>query len=561
MPSPGSQDGSTSTSGLATHCGELCAQGRYTEALHLASRGLSERPQDVQLWNAAGAAAMSLKLFDDAERFWQVAIARAPNYVEPVHNLGVLQYQRNQIELAANSFARAVQLRPDHALALHNLATMLLKTGQHELAAGFLQHLLTIDPGNAAAFNDLGLAQIELHRFHEAQASIDRAITLKPHFAVAFNTRGFLNLEIGRLERARSDFDKAIALNPVYGRALLNRALMSSATAGSSWITKMRAAFERRHTLSEDDAEPVCFAMGKVCEELGDYEPAFDAYAEGNARHRARHTFDDGRDETETQHLIGASRAEHYTQLSKDPSPDQARIPVFVVGMPRSGTSLVEQILDSHPDIHGAGELTTLSELLLRLPHGAPSAANWSAYCESLQALGAEYLERVWRPGIRQRYVVDKMPENYRHVGLIALMFPTARIIHLSRHPMDTCLSCFVTSFRRGHEYSYDLTSLGSHYQRYRRIMLHWQSVLPPGLIHQLRYEDLIDDPKTQIRQLLSYIGVPWDKSCLRFHDNQRVVRTASFVQVRQNLYARSIGRWRRFERQLDPLRKIVGAA
>jgi tetratricopeptide (TPR) repeat protein len=542
----------------SAECVRLCAQGDYKNALRLASRTLRQHPRDARLWNAAGAAALALDLIDDAERFWRTAIAQAPDYADPIYNLGLLQFKQRKFDLAARSFARAIVLVPDHALAMNNLGTLLFEVGRIEPALTLLRRSTELDPGNAQAFNNLGLAQIEIGQLAEARIALDRAVALKPDFAEALNSRGLQAIEAGDFESAAKDFDASIAVDPGYGRAHLNRALMTSATEGAEWITLLRRAHAKRSSLSAISAETLCFAMGKVCEELGQYEAAFDAYAEANRRHYAQQPFDELRDQQMVAALIEAHQAELYATAGVAPALAATRVPIFVVGMPRSGTTLVEQILDSHPDIHGAGELMTLNELLSGIPGAVPAGPDRPQWLATLRALGEEYIQRVWQSRIGERFVVDKMPENYLHVGLIPLMFPSAKIIHVSRDPIDTCLSCFVTPFRRGHEYSYDLTMLGRRYLRYRRLMRHWQAILPPNSIHNVQYEALIASPEGEAKRLIAHIGVAWSENCVRFYENQRAVRTASFAQVRQRVYTRSIARAKRFERQLEPLRQIL---
>ncbi len=232
------------------------------------------------------------------------------------------------------------------------------------------------------------------------------------------------------------------------------------------------------------------------------------------------------------------------------------RVPIFIVGMPRSGTTLIEQILASHPALYGAGELKTMSDFARTVALDSP---DWEGALLALRKLGQEYLDQVWKLAPEARYITDKMPGNFYHLGLIHLMLPNAKIIHSMRDPMDTCFSCYALRFAHGHEYCYDLKTLGRYYQRYTKLIRHWHDVLPAGRILDVRYEDNVADPEREARRLLGYLGLPWDPACLRFYETDRPVKTASVMQVRKPIYSSSVARWKRFEKHLGPLLDEIG--
>jgi tetratricopeptide (TPR) repeat protein len=535
---------------------------RYQEVLRFASATLRRHPRDARLWNVSAAAALALGLSDDAERFWKVAVANAPDYAEAHYNLGVLQFQRGHLPAAAHSFSRVVLLSPAHAAAMNNLGAVLVKLRRFAEAAVLLQRSVALDPANPQAFNNLGLALIELGRIPEARASLAQAIRLKPDFSQALTSSATLSTEAGDQHAAEQLLDAAIAADPGNGAAFLGRALLARAVEGAPWIERLRGAYQRRARLPREDATDLNFAMGKVCEDLGEFDAAFQAYAEGNRLHHAAHPFDEQADQELVAAMIEGFGADLYAADppggNPDSMPPDPRVPIFIVGMPRSGTSLVEQILSSHPEVHGAGELTTLDELLGPAPIRVPARAQRQPWLETLRALGGEYRARVWKAGVEAQFVVDKMPENYRYLGLLPLMIPNARIIHVRRDPLDTCFSCYATPFALGHEYSFDLGTLGRRYLRYQRIMDHWSAVLPPGRILEVRYEALVADPEHETRRMLTGIGLPWNDRCLKFYENRRAVRTASRAQVRQPIYTSALARWKRFERHLEPLRELL---
>ena len=537
----------------------LYAAGQHRAALKAASAALRTHPGDAGLWNVGAGAAAALGLSADAERFWKKALACNPGFAEAHYNLGVLSYQRRDYETAAACYARATALEPRNALALNNLGATLRELGRLDEAEAALRRALAADPQLAEACNNLALVLNARKRFDEACACLDRAIGLKPQFAEALLSRGRLCAEAGDQDGAIGFFDAAISARPDYADAHLNRALVSKAEPGAPWIGRVEAAWQGRERLTPEAAVLLSFAVGKAREDLGDYEAAFCAYAEGNRRRYALHPFDEAAEQRWIEASMRAFSREVYAHVSNAPAPQAgARLPVFVVGMPRSGTTLVEQVLASHPEVFGAGELLTLRELVAPLKAAVPAPARQPAWRQLLRLLGEEYRARVWHGGIKERCVVDKMPGNYQFLGLLALMIPEARVINVRRDPLDTCFSCYATPFNEGHAYTSDLAVLGRQYLRYQRLMDHWRAVLPPGSILEVSYEALVADLEGETRRMLGYLGLPWHADCLEFHRTARAVRTASFLQVRQPIYTRSVARWKRFERHLAPLEELL---
>jgi tetratricopeptide (TPR) repeat protein len=534
--------------------------------LKTASAALREHPEDAQLWNVGAGAAFALGLTRDAEQFWKVAIARDPDYAEAHHNLGVVHFNRNDLDGAARCFERALAVAPGHPQALNNLGAVLMKQERFAKAEPLLKRAVALDPGNAEAHNNLGLALMELGQLDEARASFDRALAVKPRLAEALASRGKLCIESGELDAAIGFLDAAIEAKPDFGAAYQDRSLITRAVRGDPWIGRLEAAWARRASLPVEAVVALDFAMGKTREELGEYPAAFEAYAQANRLHGAAHPFDEASEERTLAAAIATFTPDLYTQPELSPAapvraahaPGGQRVPIFVVGMPRSGTTLIEQVLAGHPDVLGAGELRTLGELATTLPEAVPAGADRAAWLGRLRALGEEYLARVWHASGARRFVVDKMPGNYRYLGLIPLMIPGARLISVRRDPLDTCLSCYATPFREGHEYSNDLRLLARQYLRYQRLMQHWAAVLPAGGLIEVSYEAVVADLPGEARRMLDYVGLPWDENCLTFHESRRAVRTASVAQVRQPLYTRSIARWKRFETQLAPLRALL---
>ena len=308
---------------------------------------------------------------------------------------------------------------------------------------------------------------------------------------------------------------------------------------------------------SPSDRMLLHFALGKACLDLGESERAFRHLNEGNRMKRATFAYD-----PEATALWMASIPQVFTSALLEAKAGQGAasdVPVFVLGMPRSGTTLLEQVLASHPDIHGAGEMRHMQGLVDSLGSFPDSAAGLTP--EQLAAMGAAYLGRVAPLAQGRRHVVDKMPSNFLYAGLIRLILPDARIIHCRRDPVDTCLSCYTKLFTSEQAFSYDLAELGGFHSAYQALMAHWRAALPASHFLDVDYEAVVADLEAEARRILGFLGLPWDDACLRFHETERPVRTASVNQVRQPVYRSSAGRWRAHAAQLGPLLAALGAA
>jgi hypothetical protein len=311
--------------------------------------------------------------------------------------------------------------------------------------------------------------------------------------------------------------------------------------------------------VSDSERRGLYFALGALQDRLGNYDAAFAAYAAGNDLKRMGYS--EGKDAAFVTSLAAVFDSNRYRVMQ--PASGTGQVPVFIVGMPRSGTSLLEQILCSHPQVVGAGESLALGRLVERLGDitGTDSVfpeAVLHLDATTLATLADEYLAELTTGAPAALRVTDKMPHNFAYIGLIRLMFPDARIIHCVRDPVDTCLSCYFQDFSGFHNYAYDLLHLGGHYLQYRKIMHLWAETLKIPML-EMSYENLVEQPEEQVRTLLDYCGLAWDDACLRFHESGRTIRTASYNQVRTPLYATSYGRWRNYHKHLGPLLEKLG--
>jgi hypothetical protein len=313
-------------------------------------------------------------------------------------------------------------------------------------------------------------------------------------------------------------------------------------------------------SLSGEQQIPLHFALGKAYADLGEHPRSFAYLLKGNALKRAGVRYDEAATLKRFERIQAAFTSELLRE--KAGAGDGSTAPVFVLGMPRSGTTLVEQILASHSKVFGAGELDAFGRAVASIAtvNGVafPEFAS-TISAEGLRSLGESYVERLSRAPAAAGRIVDKMPSNFAFVGLIHLALPHARIIHTRRDPLDTCLSCFSILFTSEHAHAYDLGELGRFYRGYASLMTHWRNVLPPGVMLEVQYEDVVDDLEGQARTIIAHCGLEWEDSCLAFHATQRPVETASARQVRQPIYRSSVGRWRSYAGLLQPLRRALG--
>jgi tetratricopeptide (TPR) repeat protein len=413
------------------------------------------------------------------------------------------------------------------------------------------QQALLRRPNYADAHNNLAVALVSLGKVDDALTHFERAIELKPTSAESHNNLGSWLAAQGRIDAAVTHFGRAIALRPDYAEAHFNRAEIRTFRAGDAELAELEAL------AAKSDSPFVHFALGKALEECGDFARAFEHLNIGNAAKRRQISYD----EKSAAQLFERTRAVFHRGLFEQSVGEPSQVPVFVLGMPRSGSTLIEQILASHPQVHGAGELTALEQAVNSVL-GSVQYPECVARLDAatLRRVGQEYIARLPRLEDGKTLVVDKLPGNFLNIGLIRLVLPGARIIHTLRDPMDTCVSCYSKLFTVSQHFCYELGELGRHYRRYRELMDYWRAVLPAGTILDVSYEDVVEDLEGQARRMIAYCDLPWDERCIEFHKTRRPVATASAVQARKPLYRSSLQRWRRYESQLDPLINVIHA-
>jgi tetratricopeptide (TPR) repeat protein len=540
----------------------LAALQRHEDAAASSARAIALQPDLADAHNNLGSALRTLGRSDAALACFEKAVALRPGYAEALNNLGALLHAMERHDNAIEWFEKALAAKPDYAEAHNNLGAALAALDRPQEALGWFERALAIRPNYVVALNSLGLALSKLHREAEALGCYERALAIDPKYADSHRNMGVVLRTLGRLDEARRALETAIALEPDRIEHYLVLAASKRFVAGDPHLAAMAALARDLDAHPEKKRIDFHFNLAKAYADVGEHAPAFDHLLAGNALKRRSIVYDEAATLGWFERIVREFTPAVMERLRGHG--DRSTKPVFIVGMPRAGTTLIEQILASHPEIFGAGEIEDFRIETARLvgPDGAPMIFPELAGTvtgEQMRELGATYLSRLSAAAPTAARVTDKLPLNFAWAGLIHLALPGARIIHVRRNPIDTCLSCFSVSFAGHQPYSYDLGELGRYYRAYEAVMAHWHALLPDGVMLEVRYEDVVDDLEGQARRLVAHCGLPWHDACLAFHTTQRPIRTASVAQVRQPIYRSSVARWKPYEHLLAPLIEALG--
>ena len=488
---------------------------------------------------------------------YQQMIALEPDLPGVYSNLGHVFGALGRLSEAEHALRMAISLKPDFAEAFSNLGNTLNDLGRPEEALSAHRHAIRLNPGLSRAHSNLGVVLAGLGRLEEAEQAYRRAILLDSGSASAHGNLGLLLGELGRIDEARQAAQEAVRLAPDDPHHWRNLGWLKKFEVGDPDIALMEKLAKNAASLNARDRTELHFALAKAYEDTAQFDRAFRHLLEGNSLKRAHVSYN------EMETLAGMGRLEEtFTcELIREweGSGEQSSVPIFIVGMLRSGSTLVEQILASHPQVFGAGELKSFGKAVASMPEGQEmSSGNLQTGLrvpgERLRDLGTRYLADLLRLAPDAIRITDKMPSNFLNLGLIYLALPNAAIIHTIRDPLDTCVSCFSKLFDDPQPHTYDLAELGRYYRSYRDLMAHWHRVLPPQRILDVHYEEVVRDPQLAARRIVAYCGLRWDRRCLDFHLTERPVRTSSAPQVRQPLYKGSAGRARPFQAFIGPL-------
>jgi tetratricopeptide (TPR) repeat protein len=593
--------------------------GRLAEAEAAARRAVALDPCLAPAWNNLAVVLLDRGSLDESDRCVGRAVALDPGFAEALNNRGNAERRRGRLTDAVASYRDAIACQPGLASAHGNLAVTLCDLGDLAGALAHASQAAALEPWHGRAYgiaaaiagrlgepdraedwirkgleavpDDPGLllAQAQLFRgagkrvearslgkrlsaagedawsllaeldqddghYDRAIAAWDRAIERARWPVPALSAKANLLLELGRIDEAERAFGHALGIAPEHGPALFGQASIASLRRQAPDIARLEGLLADGHAQALDDRVTLHFALGRAYLDGADPDRAFAHFASGNALRRGAYAYDVAEDERLMASIAEAFPAALIARAAGGGDPDET--PVFIVGMPRSGTSLLEQILSAHPDIQGAGELLHLKHLVMQdlAGHGPFPGIAAELTAGQLRSLGRRYVEATSALAPGAKRIIDKLPLNFYFAGLVHLMLPHARIIHIRRDPLDTCLSCHTTLFREPVRFAHDLTELGRFYRGYERLMDHWRRVLPAERFIELDYDRLVADPEPQARRLIGFCGVDWDAACLRSHESSHPIRTASRLQARQPIHRNSVGRAQRYREYLGPL-------
>ena len=498
-----------------------------------------------------------------AERLLRPHLKEKPTDIAAIRMMAELAGRLGRYKDSETLLRRALELEPGFTAARANLATVLYRQNRPAEAIEVLDDLLDEQPENAAHQNLKAAALGRIGGFEEAIGIYEAVLARFPDQPKIWMSYGHVLKTVGRQDDGIAAYRRALAVAPTLGEVWWSLANLKTVRLGRADIAAMTAALDSPN-LSREDLFHLHFALGKAHDDSGDAGLAFTHFAEGNRLRRELIGYDPDDISRDVDRAVALFTPAFFAARDGRgcPAPD----PIFILGMPRSGSTLLEQILASHAEIEGTMELPDLPALVKRLG-GRSRRSDEGAYpemlaaldSEALSALGEEYLERAQVHRRTDRpFFIDKLPNNWAHIGLIHLILPNARIIDARRHPLDCCFSNFRQHYARGQGFSYSLEEMGRYYADYVRLMAHFDRVLP-GRVHRVIHERLIEDPEPEIRALLDALAVPFDPACLAFHENRRAVRTASSEQVRRPINREGVGQWRPYEAQLAPLKEALG--
>lgn len=489
---------------------------------------------------------------DVAERILKPYLKEDPFDVRAIRMLAELAARLGRLKDSETLLRRALEINPGFTAARRNLAMVLGRLGRAAEALPLLDELFEAEPDRVGHLSLKAATVGRLGDFEQALQLYEQVLTNRPNQPRVLLSYGHMLKTVGRADEAISAYRKALAINPAFGEAWWSLANLKTVRFSEGDIAAMQSALSRA-SLKDDDRFHLEFALGKAFHDFGRADEAFEHYAGANSLRRKYHPFNSGHLTEMVERSIELFTKERLTSPGGSPATD----PIFILGMPRAGSTLVEQILASHSQVEGTAELAELPTIARGGRKYPAEAAELSD--EERKAAGEEYLQRTAIHRRTERpFFIDKLPNNWMFVPFIQLALPNAKIIDARRHPLACCMSNFRQHFARGQDFTYDLDDLGRYYSDYVRLMAHMDAVMP-GRVHRVIYERMVEDSETEIRALLDYCGLEFEPACLEFYKTDRAVRTPSAEQVRRPIYRDSTDQWRAYERNLGPLKAALG--
>ncbi len=536
--------------------------GNQASALHFIDRALTSAPDDPQLLKNVAGIYLSLGELEKSATYAQKTLSRQADNVDALAILGTVYLQQGQSEMAIDAFEKALKLNPQDVFAHYDIARAQVAIGKNQEAINHFELALSLDPNLVEARLELGKIFLTCEP-GQSQDWFSSVLTINPEHAQAHYWLGVQSQTMGRFEQATKSLEKAIKLQPNFSNAWYRLSINRSYTPGDQAIKKVEQRFKTITDTRSDDPELITlgFTLGRFFEQRGAYDSAFRYFQAANRIKSQLYRFDKSQHDAQINDVI-TSLDNDFFDNRRDWG-NASKLPVFIVGMPRSGTTLVEQIIAAHPSVHGAGEPQFMQQLVasLKITRPAPAISHAGRLGgldrQQIGQMARQYLEKLQALQPAANRILDKLPGNYLRLGVIFTLFPAARIIHCKRDPMDTCWSCYQQNFEQGLNFTNDLEHLGHAYRGYLKLMHHWHQLFTDRIL-DIEYEELLDDPDSQSRRLLEHCGLDWIPEVLDFANQKRPVATASLWQVRQPLYKTSIGRWKNYREHLEPLSRII---
>lgn len=538
------------------------AEGKFSEAISCYQRALQLKPDLTPAFVNMGNVLQELRRSDEAISCYQKALQLSPEDARAHLNMGNAFQGQGEFDEAILCYEKALRLKPDFVEAHYNMGNAFKAEGRlHEAIAGY-EKAVKLRPDDFSALYNMGNAYQELNKLDVAISYYRKGLEIKPDDAGAHNNMGNCFKSQGKFNEAISCYTKALEKNPGCAEAFYHLANAKKTTPDDRKAILRLADQLNESQLTEDGCIYKNFALGKIHDDLGQFEEAFEYYRLGNSQERLKHEFNPESHGEYISRIIGIFNADFFS--NKGSWGNDSPMPIFIFGMPRSGTTVVEQIVSSHPKVLGAGELDYFFRLERQLatrrqPSSYPEYTQWMDQ-ETARHISDGYLRLIGnlsQSSGNLAHVTDKMPHHFLFLGLLSVLFPKARFVHCQRHPLDTCLSIYFQKFAREHHYAYDLTDIGRFYKAYRKLMAHWHDVLHTEIL-EVRYEDLVCRQEEISHQLIAFCGLEWDSQCLHFFKSDRPIFTSSNWQVRQPMYQSSVERWKNYARFLGALRDLL---
>jgi tetratricopeptide (TPR) repeat protein len=531
----------------------LAESGHYIESEKAIKEAFALNPGQAEL-NRAEIALTGGEL-EEAEKILRGILSRDPDNVRALLLLSSIAVEAGRFKPARKLLERAVKLEPAFVPGWNDLANLCMKQDRYEEALEAVQRALDLDPKMLQSWIIKGNILTRAQRFEESLDAYNHALKLSPHSAGALSQVGHVLKTIGRQQESIDTLRKCIKAHPGFGEAYWSLANLKTFEFNEDEVKVMQRMVEDRN-LGDEPRVNFFLSLGKHYENEKDYDTAFQYYSRGNALRREHEIYDPVQTQVVHDRIIEVFNREFLQERAGWGEPDPA--PILVVGLPRSGSTLIEQILASHSMVEGTMELPDLSRIISELSRRSPRGVEYPEAAVELdetaaRLLGLAYIESTRRYRTGKAFFIDKMPNNFSSIGFLQLILPNAKVIDARRHPLDSCLGSYKQLFFKGQSFTYEQFELGHYYLEYRRIMEHWRKTLP-GKVLDVHYEQMVMDQENQTRRLLAHCGLPWEDQCLRFYETDRAINTASSEQVRQPIYTKALNFWRNYEAHLGEL-------